>query len=329
MEASTRRNMLVLIACLVAVALVAVFIWQWPPLQSAMPEKLRFGYLPIASDASFFVAVEQSFFQREGLQVEPIKFESSNQALEALVAGRIDATAVVALESALALEAITPNQFRIIEMTAATAQTRVHRIIVKKDSLIQKLEDLKGKKIGTFPGSQMVVFLKLILGRYFNADREVEITQLKAQLQPQALENGQVDALFCLEPTGTLLEERGLARSISVNPLYEYILKPFPTAVGVVSIELVKEKPDVVAHINAALRAAHEYMRTHPAEAALAVPKYAPIEPNLAPKIAVYDYWDLQTIDREAVQRLADLYTDKGILGKRVSTASLYAELPK
>jgi ABC-type nitrate/sulfonate/bicarbonate transport system substrate-binding protein len=94
-------------------------------------------------------------------------------------------------------------------------------------------------------------------------------------------------------------------------------------------IQLAKEKPDVVARINAALRAAHEYLRTHPAEAALAVPKYAPIDPALAPKIAVYDYWDLQTIDREAVQQLADLYTDKAILAKRVSTAGLYAELPK
>ncbi len=314
-----KRLLIIFIAVGIALALLA-----WAIMRPRAPEKIRYGYLPIASDASFFVAVERGFFTSQGLQVEPIKFETSNQALEALVAGRVDAVAPVALEAALALEANTPGQFKTVEMTAATAKTRVHRIEVKPDSQIKTLADLRGKKVGTFPGSQMVVFLKLILGRYFDAEKELEIIQLRPPLQPQALETGQVDAIFCLEPTCTLLEAHGLGRAISVNPLYEYILQPFPTAVGVVSTHLAKEKPDAVDKITAALRASHEYIRTNPDEAALAVPKYAPIEANLAPRISVYDYWDTGAIDRNSVQRLADLYADKGILTKRVSTTDLY-----
>ena len=70
------------------------------------------------------MAVEEGYFTKQGLQVEPIKFETSNQALESLVAGRVDATAIVALEAALALEANTPDQFRIVEMSAATPGNR-------------------------------------------------------------------------------------------------------------------------------------------------------------------------------------------------------------
>ena len=313
----------------IVVALAGWLAWPRRPAEPVPRDKIRYGYLPIASDASFFVALERGFFSQQGLDVEPIKFEASNQALEAVVAGRIDATAVVALEAAFSLEGNTPGQFKIIEMTAATAQTKVQRIIVKRDSPIQTLADLRGKKIGTFPGSQMVVFLKLILGRFFDAEKEVEITQLKPPLQPQALESGQVDALFCLEPTGTMLEERGLARTISMNPLYEFIQKPFPTAAGIVSTQLANDKPDVVRKIEAALRSAHEFIRRQPIDAALVLPKYAPIEINLAPKVAVYDYWDLHSIDRDSVQRLADLYAAKGVLTKRISTTSLYAKLPK
>jgi NitT/TauT family transport system substrate-binding protein len=323
-----RRRLLGILVVSVLVAL-AIVVWVLTRPEPPGPQAVRFGYLPIASDASFFVALDRGFFSAEGLQVEPIKFETSNQALEALVAGRIDATAIVALEAALALEVNTPGQFRIIEMTAATEKTRVHRIMVKPDSPIKTLAELKGKKVGTFPGSQMVVFLKLILSRYFDADREVEIIQLKAQLQPQALETGQVDALFCLEPTCTLLEARGLGRSISINPLYEFIQKPFPTAVGVVSSRLANERPEVVQKIAAALRSAHEYIRTQPEEASRSVPKYAPIEADLAPRISVYDYWGLEAIDRGAVQRLADLYAEKGVLTKRVSTEPLYGNLKK
>lgn len=134
-----------------ALAFICVFISSCrEPVKS-----VRIGYLPITSDASFFVAVEKEFFKAQGLQVEPIKFESSNQALEALIADRIDATAIVALEAALALEANTPDQFRIIEMTAATADTKVHSFVVKTNSPIKTLADLKGKKVGTFPGSQI------------------------------------------------------------------------------------------------------------------------------------------------------------------------------
>jgi NitT/TauT family transport system substrate-binding protein len=315
----TVRSLLVLgFVCL------ALFLLSCTRSKPGVVENVRFGYLPIASDASFFVAVEKGFFKDQGLQVEPSKFETSNQALEALVAGRIDATAVVALETALALEANTPDQFCITEMTAANAETKVHRIMVKADSPIKTLADLKGKKIGTFPGSQMVVFLKLILGRYLDTKREVEIIQLKPELQPQALESGQVDALFCLEPTGTLLEARGLGRAISINPLYEFIQKPFPTAVGVVSTHLAKEKPKVVAKIVSALVAAHQYMKAHPQETLLTLPKYVPIESDIVSRVSLYDYWDPDSIDRDAVQKLADLYVDKGILTKHISTSTLY-----
>ena len=289
-------------------------------------ETVRMGYLPITSDASFFVAVEKGFFKARGLNVAPVKFETSNQALEALVAGRIDATAIVALEAALALEANTPNQFRIIEMTAATADTKVHRIVVKTDSPISTLADLKGKRVGTFPGSQMVVFLKLILRRYFDADREVEIIQLKPPLQPQALESGQVDALFCLEPTGTLLESKGLARAISVNPLYEFIQKPFPTAVSVVSARMASEKPKVVGRIVAGFSAAHQYLKEYPEEAAATFPKYVAVDPSIVAQVSLYDNWAPSAIDRDAVQKLADLYADKEVLAKRVATAALYFE---
>lgn len=319
------KRLILTVVVALAILLSSYFIWKRLRTQPNADGPIRIAYLPISSDASFFVAFERGFFSNQGLRTEAVKFETSNQVLEALVAGRIDAAAPVALEAALTLEANTPGQFQILEMTAATAQTKVHRIEVKPDSPIKVLGDLRGKKIGTFPGSQMLVFLKLILGRYFDADKELQIVQLSPPLQPQALESGQVDALFCLEPTCTQLESHGLARAISVNPLYEFIQQPFPTAAGVVSTRLAKERPDVIEKLVRGLNLAHEYLKTNPKEGALTVSKYAPLDAALAPQISLYDYWSIDAIDRDSVQRLADLYADKGILTKRIPTASLYA----
>jgi NitT/TauT family transport system substrate-binding protein len=324
-HAEMSKRLIITVVVAIAILLSSYSIWKKLRTQPNAERPIRIAYLPISSDASFFVAFERGFFSNQGLNTEPVKFETSNQVLEALVAGRIDAAAPVALEAALTLEANTPDQFQIVEMTAATAQTKVHRIEVRPDSPIRVLGDLRGKKIGTFPGSQMLIFLKLILGRYFDVNKELQIVQLSPPLQPQALDSGQVDALFCLEPTCTQLESSGLARAISVNPLYEFIQQPFPTAASIVSSRLAKERPDVIDKLVRALNMAHDYLKTNPNEAALTVSKYAPIDPALAPRISFYDYWSIEAIDRNAVQRLADLYADKGILTKKISTASLYA----
>lgn len=312
------------------VGAIVVFVLVWIMIRpdQGVENKIRYGYLPISSDASFFVAMEKGYFIREGLEIEPIKFQSSNQALEALVMGRVDATAIVALEAALTLEANTPNQFKIVEMTAATAETRVHRIVVRADSPIMNLGELRGKTIGTFPGSQMMVFLKLVLNQYFDADEELDIIQLKPPLQPQALASGQIDALFCLEPIGTLLEQKGIARSISINPLYEHILQPFPTAVGLVSTKLISERPEVLSKIDKALRSAHEYISTNPNDASLSLLIYTPIEADIAPLISLYDYWDLSEIDVGAVERLVDLFVENNVMTKPVSIVDLLAKLP-
>jgi ABC-type nitrate/sulfonate/bicarbonate transport system substrate-binding protein len=279
--------------------------------------------LPIAPDASFFVAVEEGYFRTHGLSIEPVRLQSSNQALEALAAGRVDALAPVALEAALALEVTSPGEFRIVEMTAATAETRVHRILVRTDSTVQSLADLRGKNFGTFPGSQMTVFLKLILGRYFDAEQDLTITQLRPNLQPQALLTGQVDALFCLEPTCSQLEQAGDARAISVNPLYKFILQPFPTAVGIVSARFAQQSPETVRDIQAALVEAHALVRTAPERARSTLPIYTPIAADVAPHVGLYDYWDVAQVDQTAVRALVQLYVEHGIIGHTVDVAPL------
>lgn len=319
----------VLLGSIVLLVVLAGLAWVFMRPAPAPPAPIRYGYLPIASDASFFVAVDQGLFDSQGLKVQAIKFETSNQAIESLVAGRVDALAPVALEATLALEANTAGQFKIVEMTAATESTKVHRILVKPASSSRSLADLQGKKIGTFPGTQMVVFLKLILGRFFPVEADLDVVQLKPPLQLQALESGQVDALFCLEPTCTQIEARGLGRPISINPLFEYIQKPFPTAAGLVSTRLTREKPDTVRRLVAALSAAHASIQARPAEAAASLPRYCPIDAGLAPRIALYDYWSLNSIDRDAVQKLSDLYSEKGILTKRLDTRELYESPPR
>ncbi|MFH1722098.1 MAG: ABC transporter substrate-binding protein [Candidatus Altiarchaeota archaeon] len=283
---------------------------------------VRIGYLPIASDLSFFVAKENGQFQKHGLIVEPIKLQSSNQAIDALIAGRVDGTSIVALEALLALEEKYPGEYVIYEVTAAEKDTEVHKIIVKKDSDIKTLKDLKGKTIGTFPGSQMKVFTKLVLGNYIDTST-ITIFQMAPALQTQALASGQVNALFTLEPVGTIAEKKGIARVIAVNPLYNELLKPFPTAASVFSKEYANENPGAVASYVKAIEEAHDIIEKDKVQAKKEMEKYTSVGPEISSEIGTYKYWGVEEIDVDAIEKLIQLYVDNGLMKGPLDVESL------
>lgn len=289
----------------------------------------RIGFLPMVSNASFFVAFEERYFtsgqSNEGGVFELVKFETSEQALEALVADRIDVLAPVDLQAALTLEANNPGQFKIVELAVASEQTRVHRIEVKPNSSIKGLPDLRGKTLGIVEGTPMRLLSDLIFARYLDVKTELQTVQVSMSLQGQALEHGNVDAIFCLEPSCTMLELQHVGRPISVNPLWEFIQRPFPTDCSLISTRLAKNNPKVLNTITSALQRSYQFQRTNPDVTAVHISKYVSIDIDVALQMGKYDYWDVASADRNSVQRLADLYSEKGVLPKRISTFSLYA----
>jgi NitT/TauT family transport system substrate-binding protein len=79
-EEQMRSRFLGLVAALAALTAVP----------AAGAEKIKIGYLPVTGHAKFFVAKEQGFFEREGLDVELIEFVNSADGINALNAGKLD-----------------------------------------------------------------------------------------------------------------------------------------------------------------------------------------------------------------------------------------------
>ena len=48
-------------------------------------EVIRIGYLPITASLPLFIAQEKGYFTEQGLNVELVKFETSNQVIDSLV----------------------------------------------------------------------------------------------------------------------------------------------------------------------------------------------------------------------------------------------------
>lgn len=321
-----KRTLTVVIALMVVVVAVLVGTRAFrKPIEGDIL-KIRVGYLSLASSLPFFVAKENGYFRDEGITVEAFNLHSSNEAADALLANRVDATSVAALSVWMAIEQQQPDTLKTFLMTYTSDKTTVHRILVKPGSSIKTLGDLKGTTLGTFPGLQMKVFTKLILGKYFDTT-DLEIVPLSPPLQKDALASGRIDALFCLEPVGTIAEDAGIGVPIAVNPLYEYILKPFPTAASVVSTKFLKEQPEAARRYVKAIYRVMNYIAEHSNEVRKLLSKYTSL--TVSQKVGIYDFWTSKTMDRTAVQKLADLYVEHGILKGKLDTKRLYLEMPQ
>jgi len=187
--------------------------------KSGSPEvgSLKVGYLEITPNLPFFVAVEKGLFAKRGLTVEAIAFQTSNELVESLVTKRIDFTTVTALSVIQALEVATAGRVKIYQINSIPKADPTDYLLVKKESPIQKIEDLKGKKIALFPGSNFNAWAKLIFGEHFGFGDQFTTVSLPPPNHVEALAAGSVDASYCLEPTATIAVVKGVARVLDVG----------------------------------------------------------------------------------------------------------------
>ncbi|MGZ3592059.1 MAG: ABC transporter substrate-binding protein, partial [Thermodesulfobacteriota bacterium] len=127
-------------------------------------EKIKIGYLRIANSLPTFVAVEKSLFQQEGLKAELIPFESGTLVIDALMTGRIDANCCSAITGFWFAEQGAPDGFKIfLAYGTPSRKNPAFVAIVKKESPLKGIKDLKGKRVGTYPGASSVELGKAII----------------------------------------------------------------------------------------------------------------------------------------------------------------------
>ncbi|MBI4439695.1 NrtA/SsuA/CpmA family ABC transporter substrate-binding protein [Candidatus Woesearchaeota archaeon] len=142
------------------------------------------------------IADKKGFFAKEGLDIEVKPFTSGKLAFDALLGGSADFATVA--ETPLVYASLNGQEFYIIAtMTYSNSNTK---IIVRKDHGILSPQDLKGKKVATFIGSNAEFFMSEFLTRNGLSTNDVKIVNLRPPEMPTALINGDIDAFFAWEP---------------------------------------------------------------------------------------------------------------------------------
>jgi ABC-type nitrate/sulfonate/bicarbonate transport system substrate-binding protein len=180
---------------------------------AAMPEKIVIGTLPINAAITAYLG-DVDYFTGEGLTVELFHGPNGPAVVQALVDGSLP-LGDIGLGSAIRASGRGLPLFYPALGAISAPKHPSSRIMVRQDSPIIEVAELKGKKLalqqrGTLEDLGLVALKKT----HGIGHEDLDIVVVSGPNQPRALEQGQVDAIYALPPADAAAERRFHARTL-------------------------------------------------------------------------------------------------------------------
>ncbi len=322
------RKVLTGVLIIVIIALGVFFYGTSLTRKATVNEKLKIGVLEHSAGLPYFVALENKYFEQEGLNennVEYVSFTSSKPLGDAIASGGVD-VGIISYATIFGWEARTPGEFTGLLPAGDTLEHGTLPLLVPKDSQINSITDLKGKKIG-IAGPSVIPFVKIIIGKFFDTN-QVEFVNVDTTVQVQALATKNLDALLATEPHATIALESGIARVLEPSPRAKYIMNPFPAGpLMTVKLETAKQKHSKIEAAKRALERAIEHIRLNESSAREIMAKRLKLNQSIAKKAGLYVYYTQSEVTpeiKQRVQELADVTFKANQTSKLVDTRTLF-----
>jgi len=222
-------------------------------------EKIKIGWVFAMANAPIIIAKEKGYFKDSGVDVEIISFTSGPIVHQALAAGELD----------MAYIGSPPVYHWFSRGLESRILAKVNygqaAVIVRKDSGINDLQGLKGKKMaGVRKGSGMDVLLRgYVLGESakLTPDKDVQIVPMPSGNMGPSVEARVVDGAFIWEPFTSQFELKGDSKVIfDMNkevPKYPwYVIMAMPDA--------LKNKKAEIQKVLQAHKRAVEFLNSSP-----------------------------------------------------------------
>jgi sulfonate transport system substrate-binding protein len=221
------------------------------------PQVIRLDY---AYYSPLSLVLKQQHIVEDDLAKDAIKVEwtqslGSNKALELLNSKSVDFGSTAG--AAALIGRANGNPIKTIYVSSRPEWTA---LVVLKNSPVQKVQDLKGKKIAVTRGTDPFVFLLRALYGAGLTEKDVELVPLQHADGRNALERGDVDAWAGLDPMMAQTEldkgSRLVFRDVNLNSY----------SVLNVRDEFAQQHPDYVKRVLADYEKARSWAIQHPEE---------------------------------------------------------------
>ncbi len=291
--------------------------------------KVRITTMPVVQGLPFYLALKKGYFKEAGLDVEYVRFESPNQIIDALLQGKVDFTPPSGATGIIGIvDSKNSGKLKIYSLGGGDKTIQNDAILVKKESAITNIAELKGKKLGIVANSiQWRVFAREILAKNgLIADRDVTLVELALGVQPQALATRQVDAILTVEPVPTIVKAKGIGKELVDHAAAKYIASPFYSGAGIMRVGFVQQNPNTTKKVLEVFNRAINEINQNPNQARQYLKEYTSMDEGMIAKVPISRfkmYNNLSKEDTDQVQKMLDLFTKYKIVEKRINFQKL------
>ena len=303
-----------IIAVIIAIVVVAVGAFF---LLGGSGDTVTIGYLPSDHDAALFVADAQGKYAENGINTKLVQFNNGGDLMTAMASGDVDVGYV----------GITPVLSSIAKgvpvKVISAAQIEGSGIVVAKDSGIDSVSDLAGKKIAT-PGEASIQHM--LLTYYLNENgmdiKDLKVSAMKVPSMNDALKTGKIDGMITFEPYVSIAEKNG-AKVLAGS---QDILPEHPCCVVVASDKFLESHPNETSKILEIHENATDFINNNTDEAAGLLPKDIVSDVEVE-KVSMSSFPFISGLDdeyKQSVMDFMDLEVDLGILKKPLSEKQIF-----
>jgi NitT/TauT family transport system substrate-binding protein len=274
-------------------------------------EQVTVGVIPIVDVAPIYLGVEQGFFEERGLEVKLESGQGGAAIVPGVQSGQFQfgfsnvTSLLVAADRGLPLQVVANG----VNSTGVDGED-FGAVVAGANSGISDAAGLAGKRVAVNTLNNIGTTTIRESVRQAGGDPDaVQFVELPFPDMPAALQAGNVDAIWVVEPFLTVATGNG---GTPVASNYVDAADNLTVAVYFTNEQYASQNPDVVQCFSEAVEESLSYAQDNPDQARAALLTYTQI-PQAAAEALTLPAWPAE-INRDSVQKLAELAVEDGLL---------------
>ena len=271
------------------------------------------GVMTIVDTAPIWLGKEQGFFEDEGIDLDIQTTTGGAAAVPGVVSGDFQfafgnvVSVMVANDKGLNLEFVSNGN-----STTGDTSSDFGAVVVPGDSDIQSAADLAGKTVSVNNLSNIGdTTIRKVVENAGGDQESIKFVEIPFPDTPAAIESGQVDAAWILDPFLTQSVENG-ARVIAYN--FAETHENLDISGYFTSSEYAKSNPEIVEKFTAAMKKSLIYAQENPDAVREIVGTYTKIDEDMRAKMILPAFH--ADFDREGLTILGEAAASYGTLSK-------------
>jgi NitT/TauT family transport system substrate-binding protein len=281
-----------------------------PEGSAAGPDQVKVGIIPILDVAPIYLGDQKGFFGSRNIKLTL----ESGQGGAAIVPGVVSGQFQFGFSNVTSLLIAQSRGLPLKVVSNGVASTGKDKAdfggVVTRDDAIETAADLAGRQVAVNTLKNIGDSTIRASVRKAGGDPSgIEFVELPFPDMPAALEQGQVDAIWVVEPfLSTSIGQGG--RLVASN--YVDTAPDLTVAVYFTSEQLTRSNPDLVRRFTEAMTESLAYADAHPDEARQVLTTYTQIDEAVIGELTL-PKWPAE-INRASVQTLAELAVQDGLV---------------